>query len=61
MKEIKFVVNFGGYVGTEEEHSIYVNDDATEFEIESAVQDEFEQIIMDNCSWEFAKDDEEDV
>lgn len=56
MKTIKFTVNFGGYVGTEEEYEVEVEDNATQEEIEEAVQAEFENIIADNCYWEITEE-----
>lgn len=52
MKKVKFKINFGGYVGTDEEFSIEVEDDATREEIEDEVDKEYEDIIRDNCSLE---------
>lgn len=59
MKTIKFLVNFGGYIGCDEEYEVEVDDEATQFEIDMAVQDEFERIIADNCSWEILEEEEE--
>jgi len=60
MKEIRFMINYGGYIGAEDEYSIYVDDDATPEEIEDAVEEEFLDLIRDNCRWEYIEDEEED-
>lgn len=60
MKEIKFMINYGGFIGTEEEYSVYVDDDATPEEIENTIAEEFENLIKENCSWEYIEDEEEE-
>lgn len=59
MKEVKFMINYGGYLGTEEEYSIYVDDDATEAEIESEIWKEFEERVIENCYWELVEEEDE--
>ena len=59
MREVRFLVNFGGYIGAEDEYSIMVNDDATQDEIEDAIADKFDEIIHDNCYWEIIEEEEE--
>ena len=61
MKEVRFMINYGGYLGAEDEYSIYVDDDATELEIENEIEKEFVEIIRDNCYWELIEDDEEEI
>ena len=64
MKEITYTINYGGFIGCDEEYTIEVDDNATQDEIYSAIQDDFEMQIMDNCSWEIVeeeKDDEDDI
>ena len=52
MKEVAFTINYGGYIGCEEEYTILVDDDATDEQIEDAIWDEFEERIRENCYWE---------
>ena len=56
---VHFTVNFGNFVGTYGEYEIDVPDDATEDEIECAVQEEFENIISDECSYEITEIEKE--
>lgn len=56
--EVKYRINYGGYLGAEDEYYVDVPDDATEEEIEDAIQEDFEEQIKDNCSW--MRDYEED-
>ena len=58
MKEIKFIINYGGYVGTDDEYYVEVDDDATEDEIEDAISEKYEELIHDNCYWERCEDEE---
>lgn len=60
MKEVRFTINYGGFIGTDDEYSVYVDDDATPEEIEDAVEEEFLDLIRDNCSWELIEDDEDE-
>ena len=60
MKIVKYSINWGGYVGADDEFEIEVEDDATQEDIESAVQDDYEMQITDNCRWEILGVDEED-
>ena len=59
MKEVKFMINYGGYLGAEDEYSIYVDDDATEAEIESEIWKEFEERVIENCYWELVEEEDE--
>ena len=59
MKKVSYIINYGGFVGAENEYTIIVDDDATEEEIESAIQDDFEEKILDDCYWERVEDDDE--
>ena len=52
MRRIHFSINYGGFVGCDEDYYVDVEYDATEEEIADAVQEEFESIVLDNCSWE---------
>lgn len=57
---VHYMINYGGFVGCEEEYSVEVEDDATQDEIEDAVQEDFSEQIYDNCSWTIINDDEDD-
>jgi len=50
--EIRYTINYGGFIGAEETYSVYVDEDATEDEIERAIEEDFQNRIMENCSWE---------
>lgn len=50
--EIRYSINYGGFIGAEENHSVYVDEDATDDEIEQAIEDDFQNRVMENCSWE---------
>ena len=52
MKEITYSINYGGYIGCDDEYTIIVDDDATEDEIDSLIEDDFEEKIRENCCWE---------
>lgn len=52
MKEIKYEINYGGFIGATEEVELLVEDDATEEEIDDLIRDDFEEHIRDNCYWE---------
>lgn len=58
MRRIHFNINYGGFVGTDDDAYVDVEDDATEDEIADAVQEEFENIVLDNCSWEIEGEEE---
>jgi hypothetical protein len=60
MREVKYRINYGGYLGAEDEYYIDVPDDATEEEIEDAIEEDFVEQIRDNCYWERVNDDEDD-
>lgn len=57
---VSYVINYGGFIGTDEEYTIEVPDDATEDEIDSMIQEDFEEQVVWNSSWERVNDDEED-
>lgn len=59
MRRIHYTIQYGGYVGAEDDYYVDVPDDATEDEIRDAVQKDYEQQVLDNCCWEI--DGEEDV
>ena len=50
--EIRYSINYGGFIGAEETYSVYVDEDATDDEIEQAIEDDFQNRVMENCSWE---------
>ena len=52
MKIVKYSINWGGYIGAEDEFEIEVEDDATQEEIEEAVQEDYDMQLSDNCYWE---------
>lgn len=60
MKTIKYTINYGGYVGTDEEYEIEVPDDATEEQIEDAIAEDYEEQIHWNCEWNRVTDDTEE-
>lgn len=60
MKTISYVINYGGFIGAQEEYYVVVDDDATQDEIDSAIQDDFEEQIRYNCSWEIVEEEDED-
>lgn len=57
---VSYVINYGGFIGVDEEYSIEVPDDATEDEIDSMIQEDFEEQVVWNSSWERVNNDEED-
>lgn len=59
MKTITYTINYGGFIGADEEYYIDVDDNATQNEIDSMIQDEFEELIKDNCSWEIVSEEDE--
>lgn len=59
MKTVRFTINYGGFVGTDEEYRIKVADDATEDEINDAIEEMYEELIHDNCSWELSEEDDD--
>ena len=52
MKTITMTINYGGFIGTDEEIEFEVEDNATEAEIMAEANSVFEQYIWDNCSFE---------
>lgn len=60
MKTVKFTINWGGYWNVDDEYEIEVDDDATRIEIEEAVEEKYEELIHDNCSWEITEVEEDD-
>lgn len=59
-KTIKYVINYGGFVGCEEEIEFEIDANASSAEIEDAVQEDFEEKIRDNCSWEIIEGCDDD-
>ena len=59
MKEIKYTIHWGGYIGAEDTFEVLVDDDADEFAIESAIEEDYEEQLHDGCYWERVDDDEE--
>lgn len=57
---VKYIINYGGYVGCDDEYEVDVPDDATQFDIEKAIAEDFEQQVLDNCSWEIEEADTDD-
>ena len=55
---VKYVIHYGGFIGCEDECEVCVGDDATQEEIEQAIQDDYEEKLIENCYWE--RVDEED-
>lgn len=51
MKIITYSINYGGFIGAEDEYVIEVDDDLTQDEIEDEVQAIFEEKVLDNCGW----------
>ena len=60
MKTIRFEIGYGGFYGATEEYTVEVDDNATQEEIEQAVDEKYEELIHDNCSLEIFGEDEED-
>ena len=60
MARVKININYGGFIGADEEYYVDVPDDATQDEIESECQDFFEEQVLDNCGWEIISEDEDD-
>ena len=60
MKTVKAILNYGGYVGVDEEFEVEVADDATEDEIDAVLYEEFKQIVLDNCSYEIEEQEEDE-
>lgn len=54
---VSYVINYGDFIGADEEYSIEVPDDATEDEIDSMIQEDFEEQVVWRCSWERVKED----
>lgn len=51
MKTITYSINYGDYIGADEEYVLEVDDNATQDEIEDEVQAVFEEKVLDNCRW----------
>lgn len=60
MKIIRFEIGYGGFYGATEEYTVEVDDDATQEEIEQAVEEEYEELIRDNCYYEIIGEEDED-
>ena len=52
MMEIRYRINYGGFIGAEELYSVDVDEDATDDEIEQAIEEDFQNRVMENCYWE---------
>lgn len=50
--EIEYTIHYGGFIGAEETYTVYVDEDDTDDEIEQAIEDDFQNRVMENCSWE---------
>ena len=50
--EIRYRINYGGFIGAEEIYAVYVDEDATDEEIEKAIEDDYEIRIHEDCYWE---------
>jgi hypothetical protein len=50
--EIHYTINYGGFIGADESYTVYVDEDATEAEIELAIVEDYENRVLENCSWE---------
>ena len=59
MKTITFNINYGGFVGADDEYVIEVDDNLTQDEIEDDVQAFFEEKVLDNCGWEIISIEED--
>lgn len=59
-KTIRYRVNYGGYIGADDEYGVEVPADATEDEIDDIVEKDFEDQIRENCSYEILGEDGED-
>ena len=60
MKTITYSISYGGFIGTDEEYTIEVDDNATQDEIEDEVQTDFEEKVLDNCGWEIISIEEDE-
>jgi len=49
---VYYRIQYGGYVGCEDTFDIEVPDDATEEDIEIAIEEDFEQRVIENSCWE---------
>ena len=49
--EIRYTINYGGFIGAEQTYSVYVDEDATDDEIEQAIEDDFQNRVMEDCYW----------
>ena len=59
MRTVTLKVNFGGFIGAEKTLQFDVEDDATDIDIDEMAQEEFENFINGECTWEI--DDIEEV
>lgn len=50
--EIIYSIHYGGFIEAEEIYSIDVDDDdATDDEINKAIDEDFQDMVMENCYW----------
>lgn len=57
MRELTLNINFGGFVGCDEEISIEVDDDATNDEIIKEADEAFKNYVLENCNYEVYDED----
>ena len=60
MKTITYSINYGGFIGADDEYIIEVDDDLTQDEIEEDVKAHFEERIFENCKWEIISIEEDE-
>lgn len=57
MRELTLSINFGGFVGCDEEVIIEVPEDATNNEIIQIANEAFKNYILENCDYELYDED----
>lgn len=60
MRTVTYRINYGGFIGAEEEYQIEVPDDATQDDIDICVDEDFQNKVLENCSCEIVDIEEED-
>ena len=58
MRRIHFTIQYGSYVGAEDDYYVDVDDDATPEEVEDAVQEEYERLVIENSCWDINGEEE---
>lgn len=58
MKEVQYTIHWGGYIGAEDTYSVFVDDDASEWDIENAISEDYEEKLHDECYWEKTEEEE---